>query len=113
MYSAGNRLLIFEIMPKPPVGRSKHTLQAHCTIKLHRYARGLRTKLAHQHKEFIANDKGELVSLKTVSSLENDRRKPTELVEKEGIEKIWPASCLVSTGLPGPEKHRPVRAILV
>jgi glutamate synthase (NADPH/NADH) small chain len=40
-------------------------------------------------KEFISNDKGELVGLKTVE-VENDSGQRPELVEKEGSEKTWP-----------------------
>jgi glutamate synthase (NADPH/NADH) small chain len=57
-------------------------------------------------KEFIANEKGELVALKTVEvewKLKPGQR--PELIEKEGSEKIWPCDlALLALGFTGPEK---------
>jgi glutamate synthase (NADPH/NADH) small chain len=57
----------FEIMPKPPVGRSETTPWPFWPLQLkhpHLMRKAERNWL--NTKEFISNDKGELVGLKTV-----------------------------------------------
>ena len=99
----------FEIMPKPPVGRSVNTPWPFWPLQL-------KTSSSHEEgcdrnwlintKEFIANEKGELVGLKTVEvawkMVPGQRH---ELIEKEGSEKIWPCElALLALGFTGPEK---------
>lgn len=99
----------FEIMPKPPVGRSASTPWPFWPLQL-------KTSSSHEEgcdrnwlintKEFIANEKGELVGLKTVEvawKIVPGQR--LELIEKEGSEKIWPCElALLALGFTGPEK---------
>jgi glutamate synthase (NADPH/NADH) small chain len=99
----------FEIMPKPPVGRSETTPWPFWPLQL-------KTSSSHEEgcgrnwlintKEFLANEKGELVGLKTVEvewKLKPGQR--PELIEKEGSEKIWPCDlALLALGFTGPEK---------
>ena len=57
-------------------------------------------------KEFISNEKGELVGLKTVEvAWKMTPGQRPELIEKEGSEKIWPCDlALLALGFTGPEK---------
>jgi glutamate synthase (NADPH/NADH) small chain len=57
----------FEIMPKPPVGRRNYALAilAFAVKTSSSHEEGCRNWLINT-KEFISNDKGELVGLKTV-----------------------------------------------
>lgn len=99
----------FEIMPKPPIERSTSTPWPFWPLQL-------KTSSSHEEgcdrnwlintKEFIANDKGELVGLKTVEvSWKIIPGKRPELIEKEGSEKIWPCElALLALGFTGPEK---------
>jgi glutamate synthase (NADPH/NADH) small chain len=99
----------FEIMPKPPKERSTSTPWPFWPLQL-------KTSSSHEEgcdrnwlintKEFIANDKGELVGLKTVEvSWKMVPRNRPELIEKEGSEKIWPCElALLALGFTGPEK---------
>ena len=99
----------FEIMPKPPKERSASTPWPFWPLQL-------KTSSSHEEgcdrnwlintKEFIANDKGELVGLKTVEvSWKIIPGKRPELIEKEGSEKIWPCElALLALGFTGPEK---------
>ena len=99
----------FEIMPKPPKERSASTPWPFWPLQL-------KTSSSHEEgcdrnwlintKEFIANDKGELVGLKTVEvSWKIIPGKRPELIEKEGSEKIWPCElALLALGFNGPEK---------
>lgn len=99
----------FEIMPKPPKERSASTPWPFSPLQL-------KTSSSHEEgcdrnwlintKEFIANDKGELVGLKTVEvSWKIIPGKRPELIEKEGSEKIWPCElALLALGFTGPEK---------
>jgi glutamate synthase (NADPH/NADH) small chain len=99
----------FEIMPKPPVGRSVNTPWPFWPLQL-------KTSSSHEEgcdrnwlintKEFIANEKGELVGLKTVEvAWKTVSGKRPELIEKEGSEKIWPCElALLALGFTGPEK---------
>ena len=99
----------FEIMPKPPVGRSANTPWPFWPLQL-------KTSSSHEEgcdrnwlintKEFISNEKGELVGLKTVEvawKMVTGQR--PELIEKESSEKIWPCElALLALGFTGPEK---------
>ncbi len=99
----------FEIMPKPPKERSGSTPWPYWPLQL-------KTSSSHEEgcdrnwlintKEFIANEKGELVGLKTVEvawKMVSGHR--PELIEKEGSEKIWPCElALLALGFTGPEK---------
>ena len=99
----------FEIMPKPPVGRSQTTPWPFWPLQL-------KTSSSHEEgcdrnwlintKEFIANDKGELVGLKTIEvAWKTVSGQRPELIEKEGSEKIWPCElALLALGFTGPEK---------
>jgi glutamate synthase (NADPH/NADH) small chain len=99
----------FEIMPKPPVGRSVNTPWPFWPLQL-------KTSSSHEEgcdrnwlintKEFIANEKGELVGLKTVEvAWKMVPGQRPELIEKEGSEKIWPCElALLALGFTGPEK---------
>jgi glutamate synthase (NADPH/NADH) small chain len=99
----------FEIMPKPPVGRSINTPWPFWPLQL-------KTSSSHEEgcdrnwlintKEFISNEKGELVGLKTVEvSWKMVLGQRPELIEKEGSEKIWPCElALLALGFTGPEK---------
>ena len=99
----------FEIMPKPPVGRSETTPWPYWPLQL-------KTSSSHQEgcdrnwlintKEFISNEKGELVGLKTVEvAWKMTAGQRPELVEKEGSERIWPCDmALLALGFTGPEK---------
>lgn len=99
----------FEIMPKPPVGRSVNTPWPFWPLQL-------KTSTSHEEgcdrnwlintKEFIANEKGELVGLKTVEvAWKMVPGQRPELIEKEGSEKIWPCElALLALGFTGPEK---------
>ena len=99
----------FEIMPKPPVGRSDSTPWPYWPLQLKTsssHEEGCERNWLINTKEFIANDKGELVGLKTVEvAWKMTAGNRPELVEKEGSEKIWPCDlALLALGFTGPEK---------
>ncbi len=99
----------FEIMPKPPVGRSEKTPWPFWPLQL-------KTSSSHEEgcdrnwlintKEFVCNAKGELTALKTVEVewiLEPGKR--PQLVEKPDTEKTWDCDLvLLALGFTGPEK---------
>jgi glutamate synthase (NADPH) small chain len=99
----------FEILPKPPQHRSETTPWPFWPLQL-------KTSSSHEEgcdrnwlintKEFIANDKGELVGLKTVEvAWKMVPGQRPELIEKEGSEKTWPCDLvLLALGFTGPEK---------
>jgi glutamate synthase (NADPH) small chain len=99
----------FEILPKPPQYRSESTPWPFWPLQL-------KTSSSHEEgcdrnwlintKEFIANEKGELVGLKTVEvAWKMVPGQRPELIEKEGSEKIWPCDlALLALGFTGPEK---------
>lgn len=99
----------FEIMPKPPVGRSASTPWPYWPLQL-------KTSSSHEEgcdrnwlintKEFLSNEKGELIGIKTVEvSWKTIPGQRPELIEKEGSEKIWPCElALLALGFTGPEK---------
>lgn len=98
----------FEIMPKPPLGRSETTPWPFWPLQL-------KTSSSHEEgcdrnwlintKEYITNDKNELVGLKTVEvewKLVPGKR--PELIERAGSEKTWPCDLvLLALGFTGPE----------
>ena len=98
----------FEIMPKPPVGRSETTPWPFWPLQL-------KTSSSHEEgcdrnwlintKEFVTNEKGELTGLKTVEvvwKLKPDER--PQLIEKPTTEKVWPCDLvLLALGFTGPE----------
>jgi glutamate synthase (NADPH/NADH) small chain len=99
----------FEIMPKPPVARSESTPWPYWPLQLKTsssHEEGCERNWLINTKEFIANEKGELVGLKTVEvawKMTTENR--PQLVEKEGSEKIWPCDlALLALGFTGPEK---------
>jgi glutamate synthase (NADPH) small chain len=99
----------FEIMPKPPVGRSETTPWPFWPLQLKTsssHKEGCERNWLINTKEFVANDKGELIALKTVEvKWEFDANNRPVLKEKEGSEKTW--SCdlaLLALGFTGPEK---------
>ena len=99
----------FEIMPKPPVGRSDSTPWPYWPLQLKTsssHEEGCERNWLINTKEFIANEKGELVGLKTVEvAWKMTAGNRPELVEKEGSEKIWPCDlALLALGFTGPEK---------
>ncbi len=98
----------FEIMPKPPLGRSDTTPWPFWPLQL-------KTSSSHEEgcdrnwlintKEFVTNDKNELIALKTVEvqwKLVPGER--PELIERPGTEKTWPCDLvLLALGFTGPE----------
>ena len=100
----------FEIMPKPPVGRSETTPWPFWPLQLNTsssHEEGCERNWLINTKEFITNDKGELTALKTIEVewkiLPGTRPK---LIEIEGTEKIWPCDLvLLALGFTGPEKN--------
>ena len=99
----------FEIMPKPPVGRSESTPWPYWPLQLKTsssHEEGCNRNWLIKTKEFMTNDKGELTALKTIEvecKIVPGQR--PELIEKEGTEKIWPCDlALLALGFTGPEK---------
>lgn len=99
----------FEIMPKPPIGRSEKAPWPYWPIIL-------KTTSSHEEgcdrnwlintKEFITDSNGNLTALKTVEvAWEIAPGKRPTLVEKENTEKIWACDlALLALGFTGPEK---------
>ena len=98
----------FEIMPKPPVNRSKKTPWPYWPLQLKTtssHKEGCDRNWLINTKEFITDNKGNLTGLKTVEVewkiVPGER---PELIEKEGTEKIWPCDlALLALGFTGPE----------
>ena len=98
----------FEIMPKPPIGRSTQTPWPYWPLQL-------KTSTSHEEgcdrnwlintKEFITDNEGKLTALKTVEvSWYIQPNKRPQLIEKEGSEKIWACELvLLALGFIGPE----------
>lgn len=99
----------FEIMPKPPIGRSETTPWPFWPLQM-------KTSSSHEEgcerdwlintKEFIKNEKGELTAVKTIKvewKMVPGQR--PQLLEVPGTEKIWPCDlALLALGFTGPEK---------
>ena len=98
----------FEIMPKPPVGRSESTPWPFWPLQLKTsssHAEGCERNWLINTKEFVTNEKNELIALKTV---EVDWKiipgQRPQLIEKPGSEKTWPCDLvLLALGFTGPE----------
>lgn len=107
-----NSVTNFEIMPKPPMARSEKTPWPFWPLQL-------KTSSSHEEgcdrnwlintKEFVTNDKDELVALKTVEvSWKTIPGQRPQLIEKEGSEKTWPCDlALLALGFTGSEKTLP------
>lgn len=98
----------FEIMPKPPIGRSEKTPWPYWPLQLKTsssHEEGCERNWLINTKEFITNDKNELTAVKTVEiEWKSVPGKRPELIEKEGTEKIWPCDLvLLALGFTGPE----------
>jgi glutamate synthase (NADPH) small chain len=99
----------FEILPKPPVDRSATTPWPFWPLQLKTsssYEEGCDRNWLINTKEFLANEKGELVGLKTVEvAWKMVPGQRPELIEREGSEKVWPCElALLALGFTGPEK---------
>jgi len=98
----------FEIMPKPPIGRSETTPWPFWPLQLKSsssHEEGCDRNWLINTKEFVTNEKGELTALKTVQVewIMKPGERP-QLKEKEGTEKIWPCDlALLALGFTGPE----------
>ena len=98
----------FEIMSKPPIGRSEKTPWPYWPLQL-------KTSSSHKEgcdrnwlintKEFITDNKGNLTALKTVEvEWEIIPGQRPKLIEKPNSEKIWPCDlALLALGFTGPE----------
>ncbi len=98
----------FEIMPKPPGQRSSSTPWPFWPLQL-------KTSSSHKEgcdrnwlintKEFISNEKGELIALKTIEvEWEIIPGERPQLIEIKGTEKTWPCDlALLALGFTGPE----------
>ena len=98
----------FEIMPKPPVGRSESTPWPFWPLQLKSsssHEEGCERNWLINTKEFITNENGELTALKTVEVewIKKPGERP-QLIEKPNSEKIWPCDlALLALGFTGPE----------
>ena len=108
----------FEIMPKPPEARSEKTPWPFWPLQLKTsssHEEGCNRNWLINTKEFIKNEKGELVALKTVEVewrlIPGER---PQLIEKEGTEKTWPCDLVfLALGFTGPEKNLPQKLGIV
>ncbi len=98
----------FEIMPKPPKDRSQDTPWPFWPLQLKTsssHEEGVERNWLINTKEFVTNDKNELIALKTINV--EWKKVPGErpqLIEIEGTEKIWPCELtLLALGFTGPE----------
>ena len=98
----------FEIMPKPPAARSESTPWPFWPLQLKTsssHEEGCERNWLINTKEYITNDKNELIALKTVEvewKIFPGQR--PQLIEKEGTEKTWPCDLvLLALGFTGPE----------
>ncbi|WP_088323279.1 glutamate synthase subunit beta [Polaribacter tangerinus] len=99
----------FEIMPKPPGHRAPSTPWPYWPLKLKTsssHEEGVERNWLINTKEFIKDNNGKLIALKTVNVTwkMNPGEKPV-LEEIAGTEKIWPCDlALLALGFTGPEK---------
>ncbi|MFY9243780.1 MAG: glutamate synthase subunit beta [Polaribacter sp.] len=98
----------FEIMPKPPGHRSPTTPWPFWPLQLKTsssHKEGVERNWLINTKEFIKDDNGKLIALKTVNvewKMVPGQR--PQLVEISGTEKIWPCDlALLALGFTGPE----------
>ena len=99
----------FEILPKPPIDRSDTTPWPYWPLQLKTtssHEEGCNRNWLINTKEFLANEKGELIGLKTIEvAWKITPGQRPELIEKEGSEKIWPCDlAILALGFTGPEK---------
>jgi glutamate synthase (NADPH/NADH) small chain len=99
----------FEIMPKPPVGRSETTPWPYWPLQLKTsssHKEGAERNWLINTKEFVKDANGKLIALKTVNvewKMVPGQR--PELIEVPGSEKTWPCDlALLALGFTGPEK---------
>jgi len=98
----------FEIMPKPPLHRSESTPWPFWPLQLtttSSHKEGCDRNWLLNTKEFVTNDKGEVIALKTIQVewkiVPGER---PQLIEIEGTEKTWPCDLtLLALGFTGPE----------
>lgn len=102
-------VLQFELMPKPPESRTDF-------MPWPTYPMVLKTTTSHEEgctrewaiatKEFIGNEKGELIALKTVElEWKSVDGKPSSFIEKSGSEKTIPCDLvLLAMGFVAPQK---------
>ncbi len=98
----------FEIMPKPPLSRSDTTPWPFWPLQLKTsssHEEGCERNWLINTKEFITNDKNELIALKTVEvEWKTVPGQRPQLIEKAGTEKTWPCDLvLLALGFTGPE----------
>jgi glutamate synthase (NADPH/NADH) small chain len=98
----------FEIMPKPPKQRSKKTPWPFWPLQLKNstsHDEGCDRNWLINTKEFIANDKGDLIALKTINvEWVYENGKQPFLKEIAETEKIWHCDlALLALGFIGPE----------
>ena len=98
----------FEIMPKPPLGRSETTPWPFWPLQLKTsssHEEGCERNWLINTKEFVTNDKNELIALKTVEvEWKTVPGQRPQLIEKVGTEKTWPCDLvLLALGFTGPE----------
>ncbi|HHZ82122.1 MAG TPA: glutamate synthase subunit beta [Flavobacteriales bacterium] len=98
----------FEIMPKPPVGRSEKTPWPFWPIQLttsSSHEEGCDRNWLMNTKEFVTNEQGALIALKTVEVEWLIKYGETpQLVEKPNTEKSWDCElALLALGFTGPE----------
>lgn len=99
----------FEIMPKPPFERSESTPWPYWPLQLKTtssHEEGCNRNWLINTKEFVGNEKGEIVALKTIDVKWKiiPGQRP-ELIEIEGSERTWPCDlALLALGFTGPEK---------
>ena len=98
----------FEIMPKPPTGRSEATPWPFWPLQLKTsssHEEGCERNWLINTKEFITNEEDKLTAIKTVEVewLIKPGERP-QLIEKPETEKIWPCDLvLLALGFTGPE----------
>jgi glutamate synthase (NADPH/NADH) small chain len=98
----------FEIMPKPPGHRSPTTPWPFWPLQLKTsssHKEGVKRNWLINTKEFVKNEGGKLIALKTVNvewKMVPGQR--PELIEIAGTEKMWPCDlALLALGFTGPE----------
>lgn len=99
----------FEIMPKPPIGRSETTPWPYWPLQLKTsssHEEGVERNWLINTKEFITDTNGNLTALKTVEvEWKIEAGKRTQLIEKPNTEKIWNCDlALLALGFTGAEK---------